>query len=325
MAEHMLIIGIENPKGEVLPTSPRRSRPVACEEKWTEPRDAYYAGALHAAAAGKVGAWADDIGVVARRQGRVGSMRVKRSGGERLFRSWARHKRESNPERHGGTRGRTTIFTNVVRLTPTIKHRLVGEGWTKNPPAHAWTGTGKPWTAESGRKGAHPNSRFTAPAKNCPSISPEFDNPQGVPLSAIIFGGRRARVAPLVYQSRDWKHGVFIGSVMASETTAAASGAVGVVRRDPMAMLPFCGYNMGDYWQHWLNMGDHIGKKPKIFNVNWFRTMRKDASSGPASARTCACSTGSCAAASRGGRGGDSDRVCSEPGGHRAGRDRHEP
>ena len=175
---------------------------------------------------------------------------------------------KSNPNALASTR-KNSIFTNVVL---TEDGDVWWEGLDKNPPKNALNWKGEPWDPADGSKGAHPNSRFTAPAKNCPCISPEFENPKGVPLSAIVFGGRRAKTAPLVYQSRDWQHGVFVGSIMASETTAAATGAVGVVRRDPMAMLPFCGYNMGDYWQHWLDMGELIQNKPKIFNVNWFRT-----------------------------------------------------
>lgn len=170
---------------------------------------------------------------------------------------------------------KNTIFTNVAHNLE--DNTVWWEGLDKNPPVDAieWTGNkvnGKEYSAE-GNKLAHPNSRFTAPAINCPCLSKEFDNPNGVPVTAMVFGGRRAKTAPLVYQSFDWEHGVYIGSAMASETTAAATGAVGVVRRDPMAMRPFCGYNMGDYFSHWLDMGKKLGDKaPKIFNVNWFRT-----------------------------------------------------
>ena len=150
------------------------------------------------------------------------------------------------------------------------------EGLDKNPPVNAteWKGekVNGPEYVAAGNKLAHPNSRFTAPAENCPCISSEFNNPQGVPISAIIFGGRRAKTTPLVYQAFDWNHGTFMGSAVSSETTAAATGAVGVLRHDPMAMKPFIGYNVGDYWAHWIEMGEKLGDKaPKIFNVNWFK------------------------------------------------------
>lgn len=175
---------------------------------------------------------------------------------------------KSNPNALHTTE-RDTIFTNVVHDLD--NNTVWWEGLDKNPPVNAINWKGEKWDPSSGEKGAHPNSRFTAVAKNCPCISSEFDNPEGVPIDAIIFGGRRAKTAPLIYQSFDWEHGVYVGSAMASETTAAAAGAVGVVRRDPMAMLPFCGYNMGDYFAHWLEMGKKIPDSPKIFNVNWFR------------------------------------------------------
>ncbi len=169
---------------------------------------------------------------------------------------------------------KNTIFTNVAINNDDMT--VWWEGLDKNPPVNAteWKGAkvNGPEYIEAGNNLAHPNSRFTAPAVNCPCISPEFENPQGVPIDAIVFGGRRAKCAPLVYQSRDWQHGTFVGATMASETTAAAAGAVGVVRRDPMAMKPFVGYNMADYWGHWLEMGKKLGDKaPKIFHVNWFR------------------------------------------------------
>ena len=263
MAEHMLILGIEKPDGEIKYIC--AAFPSACGKTnlaMLIPPEGYKNKGY------KVWCVGDDIAWI--RKGEDGRLyAINPENG--FFGVAPGTNMKSNPNALLSTK-EGTIFTNVAYNLD--NDTVWWEGLDKNPPENAVEWTGKPWNGKVDEiKGAHPNSRFTAPAKNCPCISSEFENPNGVPVSAIVFGGRRAKLAPLVYQSRDWNHGVFVGSIMASETTAAASGAVGVVRRDPMAMLPFCGYDMADYWQHWINIGETLDadKAPKIFNVNWFR------------------------------------------------------
>ena len=261
MAEHMLILGIEFPDGEIKYVC--AAFPSACGKTnlaMLIPPEIYRKKGF------KVWTVGDDIAWL--RIGKDGRLwAVNPENG--FFGVAPGTNDKSNPNALATTR-KNTIFTNVVENLD--NETVWWEGLDKNPPKNALNWKGEKWDATDGSKGAHPNSRFTAMATNCPCLSDKFNDPAGVPISAIVFGGRRARTAPLVYQSTSWQNGTFVGSIMASETTAAASGAVGVVRRDPMAMRPFVGYDMGDYWGHWLDMGKMIPNPPKIFHVNWFRT-----------------------------------------------------